>query len=1035
MNTFPLHKILLGSMLTLLPQAGALLLDAYKDPVTSPTAGDITAADWFANESSKEAGWLQRTCSTEEVRAQEQLEHLLQHPDDEDAYCALAQDCDGVNAVIKSPGFTYTGKQYVTISPLLRYRNLLSGVKGAPGRAFILRMRDFLRGNPRGQELALGIYRWLEEEENLTEPEIQVLSNALSKWLNVHNSSKIQAAYARLFMKEFRGLKEIQLTPKQEERIFSRHPSLRPFVLAAGALNGMPVARKERENGIANCLLHELTWQNAPEVLPLARHLRLFGFELLRRTPDSLPAYLNGRGIAQNGGYLAEVPTCCYSALAGEESTTREQVAKLPPELGALGTRCLLAAGAQNNIWQPVSKETNPARWPDASAVTLPQWKPELLGLADEKPETLQAAFATDLKELGTHLNTLEVHGMRGALLCNLLSKCDSVRPVVRDLTLPVYQRIALALDEDGINISFDEESENFRIERGQDELTAPVELLLHRLTLLLALQEKSDSHTAMQASCAQLARLLNRHRLWPLVICQRELRDFSPRTLLTLFTHYEGEAEPLEHYGEAMGLAAEMNLARLALEDELGDTLLLAATISGAIPATDEARQNAVANLLEQAKAAPDSELAAETVSHLLRNGQHRAVADWKECPSRCFCGRYAANGLRLIRALLQDGQQEAAGQLLATMADDKDTDTTPAYRLACALLSRDEQEKARLHKDALLLALVHRSFDYAAYRDSMEELALAEGSADSVMKAELLLSGGKSAGITPRMVQHYTHSGLWEEAAFASRCLVAEGISTATPYGTTPSQADIVRYGQCAGLPAQKTEQQPAETPVHQPQPLKTGPQLSCGTLLSADVDLSAPAQYVLYLKQGNNIKTLHSASPELNKQDKEIVRQFCAEPTNLRHLAPHIAATPQEALRLAEEHQLPILVLTRCMPQNCRAPFDLNLYRDLYPETGEWLRRHYILMPLKADLLSNEDRAALLQLEQTMAPGLAPENTPMAQAIDSDNSNAAMSLLPACILRKGSSECGSLQLSASLPPEKVLQSLVPFTKPDKN
>ena len=1034
MNTFPLHRVLLGSLLVLLPQAGALVLDTYQDPVTTPIAGDIAPADWFANESRQEAGWLQRTCSTEEVRAQEQLEYLLQHPDDENAYCALAQNQDGVNAVMKAPGITYTGKQYVSVSPLLRYRNLLSGIKGAPGRTFILRMRDFLRSNPRGEELALGIYRWLEEEDNLTEPEIQVLSNALSKWLYVRNSDKIQAAYARLFMKEFRGLKEIRLTPAQEERIFSRHPSLRPFVLAAGALNGMPVARKEREKGIANSLLHELAWQNAPEALPLARHLRLFGFELLRRTPDALPAYLNGRGIARNGGYLAEVPACCYTALAGDQAATREKVAQLPSALAALRARCLLAAGVQSDIWQAVCKNTAPAHWPDASAVTLPQWKPELLGLADEKPETLHTAFASELKALGELLENIEVHGLRGALLGNMLGKCDSVRPVVRDLTLPVFQRIALALDEDGMSISFDEENESFHIESSEDELTAPVELHMHRLTLLLALQEKAEDTAGMQASCSQLARILNRHRLWPLVICQRELRGFSPRTLLTLFTHYEGEAEPLQHYGEAMGLEAEMNLARLAQEDELGDTLLLATTISGAIPASDEERQNAVNALLDKAKAAPDSELATETISHLLRHKQHHAVAEWKECPTRCFCGRYAANGLRLIRELVQEGQTEAARQLLATMAADKDTDTAPAYRLACALLSSDEQEKVRLHKDALLLALVYRSFDYAAYRDSMEELALSEGSADSVMKAELLMSGGKSAGITPRMVQHYTRSGLWKEAAFACRYLVAEGISTATPYGTIPSQADIVRYGQHACNYAQLPEQKPQSTPDHQPQPHKTGPQLSCGTLLSADVDLSYPSQYVLYLKQGNNMRTLHTDSPDLDKQDKEIVRQFCADPSNLRSVAPHIATTAQEAQKLAQEHNLPILVLTACMPQNSRAPFVLNTYRDLYPETGDWLRRHYILLPLNMKLHSNE-RAALLQLEREMAPESPADNSPMAQAMSPENATSGSSRLPACILRKGSSECGYINITATLPPDSQLHTLTPFTKPAKN
>lgn len=800
MNKLILHSAMCCCLPFLLPQVQAVLLDTYGDPVTARGTGNISPADWFANESRKEAGWLQSTTSTEEVRAQEQLEHLLKHPDDDDAYYALARDNDAVNAVMKSPGFFYTAEQFRSLTPLLTYRQLTAKTKnihtGEPGRRFILRMRDFLRTNAKGKDLVLGIYHWLEEDEELTEVEIGVLKNALSRWAGVRDSNNIHAAYARLFLKEFRGMQEIRLTSEQEEKIFSRHRALRPFVLAAGVMNGMPVARRERKDDLEGYLLHELLWQNAPEALPLARHLGFFGVELLQKSPESLRAYLNGRGIAQNGGYLAEVPTCCYTALAGDALATREQVTKLPSALLALRPRCLLASGAVSDIWQPVRQDTSPALWPDASAVQLPQWSPALLGLTDATPQTVQAAFDRELEALSERLYKLEPYGLRGVVLGNMLSKCADVRPVIRDLTLPVYLRIALQLDEDGVSISYDNEHDIFRIDRQEDEFTAPIELHLHRLTLMLAMLEQSGDASDMQTACARLARLLNRQELWPLVICQRELRGFSPQALLELFIHYEGEDEALQHYGEAMGMETEMSLARAAHEDELGDILQAAAIVSGAVTAEEPLRQQAIARLMDKARNAPESELAGQTVSLLLRHGEHRVVAEWKECPTRYLCGRFATNGLRLIRAMLAEGREAEAAQVLAIMAADKDTDTTPAYRLACALLSKDEQQKARLQKDAMLLALVQRSFDATAYRSSMEELARSEGRADSVMKAELLLTGGKSAGITPTMLRQYADDGLWEEAAFAAEHLVAEGISTATPYGTVPTQADIVGY-----------------------------------------------------------------------------------------------------------------------------------------------------------------------------------------------------------------------------------------------
>ena len=69
MNKLPKHTAICCGFLALLPQAQALLLDKYGDSVTAPSAGHISAADWFANESRKEAGWLHSTTSTDRASA------------------------------------------------------------------------------------------------------------------------------------------------------------------------------------------------------------------------------------------------------------------------------------------------------------------------------------------------------------------------------------------------------------------------------------------------------------------------------------------------------------------------------------------------------------------------------------------------------------------------------------------------------------------------------------------------------------------------------------------------------------------------------------------------------------------------------------------------------------------------------------------------------------------------------------------------------------------------------------------------------
>ena len=94
-----------------------------------------------------------------------------------------------------------------------------------------------------------------------------------------------------------------------------------------------------------------------------------------------------------------------------------------------------------------------------------------------------------------------------------------------------------------------------------------------------------------------------------------------------------------------------------------------------------------------------------------------------WKDCPPALLRGRFAGNGLLLIRAFLQQNQRAEAQRVLALMSADPVTDTTPAYRLACALLSENPEEAARLRKDALLLAMLHRHVDYSTYADYLAE------------------------------------------------------------------------------------------------------------------------------------------------------------------------------------------------------------------------------------------------------------------------------------------------------------------------
>ena len=103
---------------------------------------------------------------------------------------------------------------------------------------------------------------------------------------------------------------------------------------------------------------------------------------------------------------------------------------------------------------------------------------------------------------------------------------------------------------------------------------------------------------------------------------------------------------------------------------------------------------------------------------------------------------------------------------------------------------------------------------------------------------------------------------------------------------------------------------------------------------------------------------------------------------------------------------------------------------MYRDLYPESGDLLRRNYILLPINKNLLSRDEQEALLQLERDLAPGIPAAESPMARTLEA----ADMELfgkVRACILKPGHAECGFLTISSTLPPEKMWFHLEPFKK----
>lgn len=807
------------------------------------TPAEVDPRDWFPTASARELEKIRQNSRQHYTDARTMAERLLADPQDEAAFCALYVHATHINSLVKE----ITGNSRENrkkLATLLRFRQIyrVSGLSDArllalpdkPRPEFIIRLRDMLQSNlPREQHIRR-LYNMLEHDTSLNHAEIDIICRGLRAWCGVSSSHRPAGAVARLYLREFRGGKEVQLSSPMEHDITVHYPHLRRFVSAECAINGTVAKGLTHQMNWNTRALNRLLWRAPEKAVILARHMQKPGFDLLEHKPEALRRYMRFCGIAQYRNLALEVPECCTTALnvhqlpAGSEAArlVHEQVQELPAMLAPLAPRCLLALGQRGlNIWQPATLTPHagisPA-WPDASAPQLPHWQNSLLGLPEGAD--IQAAFTGELEQLAGHIEAVKKHRGTGFLLARALYECERVRPDRHDLTTPVYVRIALRFEQDGVTLSYLPEDDSFGI--GSDEITDTADPILgtalhlipqhlHRLTLQLALLEKEGRTSELEAACSKLARVLNRSNLWPLVICQRELRGFSTRALLTLFAHYEGEDDALFDYGEAMGLRHEMSIARLGHEDELGDNLLRAAAISGALPASPEEKQEAIESFMTLAMehaCDADPRLTGGVLQHLLRWGICEPLMQWQDCPGRFFRGRYATNGLRLIRACIQRNARPEAERLLASMGADDDTNTTPAYRLAAALLAEDAATAARLRKDALLLAMLHRYIDYTTYADYLAELAVEGDPQNNIIRAELMFSNGRSAGLSPELGFRYARNGRWDAAHFVFEYMLTQGLTTITPYGTVPDQAHMYYYRAFADICRSKAENKPA-------------------------------------------------------------------------------------------------------------------------------------------------------------------------------------------------------------------------------
>lgn len=1134
----------------------ALVLPLYAQtvmqvgPYTRPGAeAEVHITDWFPKLRSPE--YYLKELSADSVEAQRLAIKLMHNAQDAESFLRLSSpelsyryETIGVPKNIGNDGLE-------AVSVAMMLRDVQQMIKPTPttplSRDFLLSLRDILLKHEKRANQATGILNYIATAPALSEDELRVLKILLSSRYGITRCHILLARQAQILLQEFQDGKEVAFCHETEKNIVEKYPALVSVLQTERSLRGKVSSEVNRGRYGKEHLLIYLLWQNTEHAIQLARKLQRPGYELLKKDTNSLTHYLSYRGITYYRELGQEVPKSCLSALnvhnfaTPEEATAtvRKDNADLESELRPLAPRCMLALGGKEADWVPVqvTRQGVHPGWPDASAVTLPMWSPSLLGLENEESATVQAAFSTDLTALEELLRALrEEHGAAGILLSAMLENCNRVRPVEKDLRLPVYARIALHFESDGLTVNYDEQSESFGVNCERTTGAAIVEealnkapQLLHRITLQLALLEKHGQTQALEKACGQLARVLNRSNLWPLVICQRELRGFSRRALLSLFTHYEGERAALPAYGEAMGMSREMSIATRANEDSLPEWLRHAACLSAA-DSTLEQKQESAHALLAIAAEKPDSELAADIIAHLLACGQQDKVAAEEQYPASVFRGRYAGSGLLLIRHHLRQNNPEAARKVLSLMEQDNVTNTMPAYRTACALLSVNAKEQKRLRQDALILAMLYHHFDSKVYRDYLADLTAAGEEPDTIMKCELLFSRGRKAGISLQMAERLANAGQWAQAAFCYEYLIAVGISTATPYGLVPTQADIYTYRLLANECHRKARQVPTATSATTPPPapgkmhpaaaplaalpprewkLKDGNTLhgqllntisesSPAKLLALRIGLAdgsdrcipleqlaeSPARYITEWEKANgfvhwewpfrrevgyqttlhgkplcaerdfclpgeyHIRVMHgdgyilrgktsSLKPEHKKEALSWAAEHCLYPELC------IATTPMEALRLAKERGLSVLLLIDTHGHYSSGSYHNRMVQHLtlFPEMArEWSKR-YVFLPVASVLYPYEEQRKrdfiwefdpkliqqLVEMERAINPSIAPGTSLIPDALEYIRKNSGAPY--ACIISPQGTTIGRTALMNYPPQPDIFANMEPL------
>lgn len=483
----------------------------------------------------------------------------------------------------------------------------------------------------------------------------------------------------------------------------------------------------------------------------------------------------------------------------------------LPAEMKAFAVRNLLAAAPDSTPWKKVDDPTaTPEEMPDCTAVFLPQWSDEWLGKL--------TTVAQDITALEQRVQEEASADRLSSLVLFTLAEDARLLPdyaYTHDIPTQGHFRSSATFDvevsENGIDVLIDEKGPRFA--RNDEEMRRrcrELKVALHRCALQLALLEKKGKTDEVSTHTAALAGILNRHRLWPLLISQYSMRHLGAETMVQLMHHCGADSRVLNCLGRrftnsvtsAPHVWANLETKRT---DESGkpapEPKLLAECLRDVfinrdlMPHSGEQLEEVQRRFLRRAEQHP----ASAAIIELLRVGRMNDLLYLPEMPAEQISGSKSRYGYHLVRHALRKGDLPTAEKILTRMTANPKHYSYVGTRLAAALVARAKGDEATAREQERLgitLAAMNLNSRHVYYWEDAHRLLLEHGFTRESERLFLLLPNHEMRFMRPALVRCLAAQKRFRSAAFWLEFNLVDYLSTATPTNSMGTHADLVRW-----------------------------------------------------------------------------------------------------------------------------------------------------------------------------------------------------------------------------------------------